>query len=170
MKIGFSKENAGTAAALSQTRGAYVLVLSTARLVAVLAALCGIAAAGIAGYWFAAGPQAVERLLSSDPEPDRSQAAIELPNTIANLHPGSPSRLMQIGVTLIVAGPDRDRVTALQPQLVNALQDFLRNLDQDDLQGSAGLHRLRVELRRRFNFIAGQDAVIDVLLRNLLTQ
>ncbi|WP_244439559.1 flagellar basal body-associated FliL family protein [Azospirillum baldaniorum] len=56
------------------------------------------------------------------------------------------------------------------PHLVNAQQEFLRNIDQHDLRGSAGLLRLREELRRRFNLILGPDTVSDVLLRSLLTQ
>ena len=55
--------------------------------------------------------------------------------------------------------------------LVNLRPDTpSRNLDQHDLRGSAGLLRLREELRRRFNLILGPDTVSDVLLRSLLTQ
>jgi flagellar FliL protein len=170
MNIRFEKENGRLFASFLDGKSAYVVVLSTARLLMLLAALGGVVMAGLAGYWLAAGPDAFRTLFEERQEAGLSQATIDLPELIINLRPDTPSRFLQIGITLVAEQRDRDRVAALQPQLVNALQDFLRNLDQDDLQGSAGLFRLRNELRRRFNLIAGEEVVADVLLRSLLTQ
>lgn len=152
------------------TRTAYVVVVPIARMVLALAGLAVVGAAGVAGYWTSAGPQAVDRLFSPPPPPAPAAAFIELPEVIVNLHPEMPSRFMKIGITLAVPGTERMRVDAMQPELMNALQEFLRNLDQRDLDGSAGIHRLRSELKRRLALIAGDGAIDSVLLRSLLTQ
>ncbi|MBP2232406.1 flagellar FliL protein [Azospirillum agricola] len=158
-------------------RRVLVLVLPLARLLAWAAAFCAVVAAGLGGYWMSAGTEGVRRLwappaVESHPT---DQSVIDMPEVIANLRKDTPSRYLKIGLSLAVAPGERARVEKAMPQLNDALQEFLRNLDQDDLEGSAGLHRLRTEIRRRFNLIASEpnsnrDAVADVLLRSLLTQ
>ena len=157
-------------AGLIGKRPIFVVVLPLARLALGAAAVCAVAAAGFGGYWLAVGSAGVERLFAPAPVADKGAATIDLPELIVNLRADTPSRFLKIGLTLAVAPADRAKVEQAMPYLNNALQDFLRNLDQHDLQGSAGLFRLRTELRRRFNLILGQDAVADVLLRSLLTQ
>lgn len=157
-------------AGLIGKRPVFVVVLPLARLALGLAAVCGVAAAGVGGYWAAVGSAGVERLFAPAPAAEAAAVTIDLPELIVNLRADTPSRFLKIGLTLAVAPRDRAAVEQAMPYLTNALQDFLRNIDQHDLQGSAGLFRLRTELRRRFNLILGQDAVADVLLRSLLTQ
>jgi len=148
----------------------YVIVLPLARLALTLAALLGVAAAGLGGYWQAVGTDGVRALFADTPIAEPAQVTIDLPELIVNLRPDTPSRFLKIGITVAVAPQNRAAVDQAMPHLVNAQQEFLRNLDQHDLQGSAGLLRLRAELRRRFNLILGRDTVADVLLRSLLTQ
>lgn len=148
----------------------YVVVLPLARLALGAAALCGVAAAGLGGYWAAVGSEGVARLFAETPILEPPQVTLDMPELVVNLRPDTPSRFLKIGITLAVAAKDRAAVERAMPQFVNAEQEFLRTLDQHDLQGSAGLLRLRGELRRRFNLILGRDAVADVLLRSLLTQ
>jgi len=169
------------AGTMSGSRRVYVLVLPLARLLLGGAALGAVVAAGIGGYWLSAGTERLERLWSpATPAEELAQNVIDLPEMIVNLRPNSPSRFLKIGLSLAVAPAERARVDKAMPQLVDALQEFLRNIDQDDLEGSTGLHRLRTEIKRRFNLIAAapnsqpsnsnRDAVADVLLRSLLTQ
>lgn len=174
---------AGTAAArdevLNRLRGSQrilVIALPVARLLAAIAALAAVAASGLGGYWLAAGTQAVERLWTPSAETaPAADAVVDMPELVVNLRRDTPSRFLKIGLSLSVAPLDRQRLEQAMPQLTDSLQEFLRNLDQDDLEGSAGLHRLRSEIKRRFNLIlsdpAGRrDVVTDVLLRSLLTQ
>lgn len=151
-------------------RRVLVVVLPLARLTLGLAVLAGVVAAGFGGYWMAVGTDRVVALFTPSREVERPQVTLDLPEVIVNLRVDTPSRYLKIGVTLSIAPQDRARVESVMPYLVDAQQEFLRNIDQHDLQGSNGLYRLRTELRRRFNLIIGRDAVIDVLLRSLLTQ
>ncbi|WP_245637069.1 flagellar basal body-associated FliL family protein [Azospirillum thiophilum] len=155
-----------------------VIVLPVARLLAFLLALGAVAAAGLAGYWLAAGPRALETLealWTPSAQTAPADGVVDMPELVVNLRRDTPSRFLKIGLSLSVASRDRDRLDRAMPQLTDSLQEFLRNLDQDDLEGSAGLHRLRSEIRRRFNLILSdpnsrRDIVTDVLLRSLLTQ
>ena len=163
---------------LNRLRGSgriLVIALPLARLAAGMLALGGVVAAGITGYWMAAGPQALDRLWPAATEALPADGVIDMPELVVNLRRDTPSRFLKIGLSLTAAHRDRERLERAMPQLTDSLQEFLRNLDQDDLEGSAGLHRLRSEIKRRFNLIlsdpAGrQEVVTDVLLRSLLTQ
>lgn len=151
-----------------------VIVLPLARAVMALVGLAAIIAALLGGYWMAAGPERLEQLWTAPP-PEATQSVVDLPETIVNLRRDTPSRFLKIGISIVVAPGAQAAVSAAMPRLVDALQEFLRNLDENDLDGSAGLHRLRSEIKRRFNLIAaepnaGRDPVADVLLRSLLTQ
>ncbi len=174
----------GTAAVreevLNRLRGSgriLVIALPLARLAAGMMAVGAVAAAGIAGYWMAAGPQALDRLWTAETVTEALPAdtVVDMLELVVNLRRDTPSRFLKIGLSLAIAQSDRETVERAMPQLTDSLQEFLRNLDQDDLEGSAGLHRLRSEIKRRFNLIlsdpAGrQEVVTDVLLRSLLTQ
>lgn len=151
-------------------RARVILVVPLARLAMAVAALALVGGAGLAGYWAAAGREGVDRLFTAPPPQAPTPYFHDLPDVIVNLHPDMASRYLKIGVTIASDAESRARVERATPALMNALQEFLRNLDQRDLQGSAGLHRLRGELRRRFALIVGEDAVGDVLLRSVLTQ
>lgn len=157
-------------AGLIGTQRVTIVVVPLMRLALGAAALAGVAAAGVGGYWLAVGNAGVQRLFAAPEPAEPWQAALDMPEQIVNLRSGTPSRYLKIGITLALAPQDRERVTHAMPHLVSAQQEFLRNLDQHDLQGSAGLYRLRAELRRRFNLIVGQDVVAEVLLRSFLTQ
>lgn len=129
-----------------------------------------VTAAALAGYRLSAGPEALERLSGESRAEPAGMSFIELPEVIVNLHAASHSRFLKIAVTLAVEPDLRLPVERMQPQVMNAMQEFLRGLDDRDLEGSAGLFRLRTELRRRLDLVLGDGVVADVLLRNILTQ
>ncbi|MGQ9369332.1 flagellar basal body-associated FliL family protein [Azospirillum sp. ST 5-10] len=169
--------NAEMLNSLTRSRSVFVVVLPLARLLLGAAAVAAIGAAGITGYWLAVGPEGIERLMAPPAEEEvETERLIDIPETIVNLRRDTPSRYLKIGLTLVAAPGRQGAVEEAMPLLVDSMQEFLRNLDQDDLDGSAGLHRLRSELKRRFNLLLvppggnGRDVVTDVLLRSLLTQ
>lgn len=50
------------------------------------------------------------------------------------------------------------------PRIIDQYQGFLRELRPEDLAGSAGGYRLRLELLRRVNLVLGEDRVRAVLI------
>jgi flagellar FliL protein len=56
------------------------------------------------------------------------------------------------------------------PRIIDSAQVFLRELRLDDLQGSAGMLRLREELMRRINAAVSPVEVRDVLFKEIIVQ
>ena len=50
------------------------------------------------------------------------------------------------------------------PRILDQFQGFLRELRPEDLAGSAGAERLRLELLRRVNLVMGEGQVRAVLI------
>ena len=64
-------------------------------------------------------------------------------------------------------------MTEIQPRLakvVDAFQVYLRELRKSDLQGSAGIYRLKEELRRRINVAIYPQQVDSILFKEILVQ
>jgi flagellar protein FliL len=91
---------------------------------------------------------------------------------MVNLSPtDGQAAYMKLGVALEVA--DEHTMTTIQPQLakvVDAFQVYLRELRRSDLEGSAGVYRLKEELLRRVNLAIYPAQVENILFKELLVQ
>jgi flagellar FliL protein len=91
---------------------------------------------------------------------------------VVNLNVGSkrPS-FLKLTVSLELGGESQiPRVEDKMPRIRDSFQTYLRELRQDDLQGSAGLYRLREELLLRINKIVYPAKVNDILFKEILVQ
>ena len=76
---------------------------------------------------------------------------------------------MTIAISLEVGSADDfAKLDAVLPRIVDDFQVYLRELRVEDLNGSAGLQRLREELFMRVSNAAAPTVVRDVLFRELL--
>ncbi|EDP65282.1 Flagellar basal body-associated protein [alpha proteobacterium BAL199] len=96
----------------------------------------------------------------------------EVPDLIVNLNTnGRKSTFLKIKIALELEGPqDVDRINEVLPRIFDNFQVYLRELRVDDLNGSAGMYRLREELLRRVNIAARPIKVRDVLFKEMLVQ
>jgi flagellar FliL protein len=96
----------------------------------------------------------------------------ELPDLIVNLNAdGRRSTFLKIKVALELEGSqDVNQINDALPRIVDNFQVYLRELRIDDLNGSAGMYRLREELLRRVNIAARPVRVRDVLFKEMLVQ
>ncbi len=96
----------------------------------------------------------------------------DLPEMLVNLNTGSKqSSFLKIKVALELDEPDSLPVLEnLLPRIVDNFQVYLRELRIEDLQGSAGLYRLREELLTRVSVAAAPAKVHDVLFKEMLIQ
>lgn len=91
---------------------------------------------------------------------------------VVNLNVGSkrPS-FLKITVSLEVAGEAQIPIVERNmPRVRDSFQTYLRELRQEDLQGSAGLYRLREELLLRVNKVVYPAKVNDILFKEVLVQ
>ncbi|MHA7875598.1 flagellar basal body-associated FliL family protein [Roseivivax sp.] len=82
------------------------------------------------------------------------------------------SRFLKLNVALAVdpEAEGAERVADREPYLRDSVQDFLRHLTEDDLQGSAGLALLKTEILRRAREVTDSEAPREVLLSDLVIQ
>lgn len=95
-----------------------------------------------------------------------------LPPMTVNLNTeGQGEQFMKLTIALEVA--DEKVMTEIQPRMakvVDAFQVYLRELRKSDLEGSAGIYRLKEELLRRVNVAIFPARVESILFREILIQ
>jgi flagellar FliL protein len=95
-----------------------------------------------------------------------------LPPMTVNLNDeGDGKQFMKLVVALEVA--DEKMMEEIQPRMakvVDAFQVYLRELRKSDLEGSAGIYRLKEELRRRVNVAIFPAQIESILFREILVQ
>ena len=78
---------------------------------------------------------------------------------------------MKLTVALEVA--DETMMTEIQPKLakvIDAFQVYMRELRKSDLEGSAGVYRLKEELLRRVNLAVYPARIESILFKEILVQ
>ncbi len=96
----------------------------------------------------------------------------DLPDMLVNLN-SSSKRASYLKVSIALELRDEDvakELEAVIPRIVDQFQVYLRELRVEDLQGSAGLQRMREELLLRVQTASKSDGVRDVLFREMLVQ
>ncbi|MBF0167744.1 MAG: flagellar basal body-associated FliL family protein [Alphaproteobacteria bacterium] len=96
----------------------------------------------------------------------------DLPDMLVNLNsPGRRQSYLKIRVSLELSNPmDQPRIEQMMPRIVDNFQVYLRELRVEDLQGAAGVYRLREELLSRVNGAVKPTKVNDVLFKEMLVQ
>jgi flagellar FliL protein len=97
---------------------------------------------------------------------------VTLPEMLVNITrpDGSPGYLK---LKLTLEAPNDEVVTTLTssvPRISDEYNGFLRELRTDDLVGSAGAYRLRLELLRRVNLVIAPAQINAVLIEEMLVQ
>lgn len=98
----------------------------------------------------------------------------DLPDITTNLAqaPGS-ERPIYLRLKLAIEVEDQkmiDDIKPLMPRVIDNFQIFLRELRPTDLEGSAGLYRLKEELVRRINAAIYPARIEAVLFKDVLVQ
>ncbi|MDD3446047.1 MAG: flagellar basal body-associated FliL family protein, partial [Zavarzinia sp.] len=96
----------------------------------------------------------------------------DLPDMLVNLHTtGSRAAYLKIKLALQFGDPALAHVLEkVQPRLIDTFQIYLRELRLEDLEGSAGLMRLKEELLARANQLMAPAKIDDVLFKEMLVQ
>lgn len=94
----------------------------------------------------------------------------EVPEMLVNLNTGGKSETyLKIQVSLELDNPEAlPQLEQLMPRVVDNFQTYLRELRLEDLEGSAGVYRLKEELLIRVNAAVRPVRVNDILFREIL--
>jgi flagellar protein FliL len=97
----------------------------------------------------------------------------DMPELLVNMTGGGEKQQNFLKLSLSLELPNAEatpKVQAAMPRIIDSAQVFLRELRLDDLQGSAGMLRLREELMRRINAAVSPVEVRDVLFKEIIVQ
>ncbi len=96
----------------------------------------------------------------------------DLPELLVNLNSvGKRNSFLRLKVSLEIEDADAvERLDLLLPRIIDNFQVYLRELRLDDLNGSAGLFRLKEELLLRVNAAVTPVRINDVLFREMIVQ
>lgn len=91
---------------------------------------------------------------------------------IVNLNVGSKrASFLKMTISLELLGEAQiPRIEEKMPRIRDSFQVYMRELRNEDLQGSAGLYRLREELLLRINKVVYPGKVNDILFKEILVQ
>lgn len=100
-------------------------------------------------------------------------AFLDLPDTLVNLANAGGDRPQYLKVKIVLELPDSAMIQQVQPvmpRVMDSFQTYLRELRPTDLDGSAGLYRLKEELTRRVNYAIAPSRVNAVLFKEIVVQ
>ncbi|MDJ0932096.1 flagellar basal body-associated FliL family protein [Breoghania sp.] len=95
----------------------------------------------------------------------------DLPEVTVNLATQGQAAYLKVRVSLEVADREvANQIEPFLPRVMDVFQVYLRELRPTDLEGSAGLCRLKEELLRRINVAVYPARVDGVLFKEILVQ
>lgn len=104
----------------------------------------------------------------------RAVSFVEMKDMMIGISPGGQQDrqpIIKIKVVLEIAdAKTSEEIKPLLPRVEDAFQVFMRELRPADLEGSAGMYRLKEELLRRVNVTVYPAKIDAVLFKELLVQ
>ena len=145
-------------------------LLSRKMMIIAAAAVVLIGGAGAGGYMFL-GKHKVEKKVEEATQ--KPAVFVDMPDVLVNLSNAGSDRTQYLKVKIVLELPDQalvGKIQPLMPRLMDAFQTYLRELRPTDLDGSAGLYRLKEELTRRVNVAVEPNHVTAVLFKEIVVQ
>lgn len=107
-----------------------------------------------------------------NPLPPAGPTYYELPQFLVNLNsPSGRVSFLKMSVTLQLKNAEAVAVMdANKPRVLDSFNTYLRELRPADVQGSAGIYRLRGELMTRLNATVEEGLVKDILFSEIIVQ
>jgi len=129
----------------------------------------GGGAAGAYFFLFSKAPHEEKPVVVAKAPP----AFFDLPEVLVNLQSPGNGRSSYFKAKIVLELEDQklvEQVKPLIPRVMDAFQTYLREMRPSDLEGSAGLYRLRDELTRRVNLAVAPAKINAVLFKEIVVQ
>lgn len=134
------------------------------------AVLVLVVGGGAAAYIFVGSHHAETKTTTV---PGKPVVFVDLPELLVNLSNTGNDRTQYLKVKIVLELPDQVMIAQIQPvmpRVMDAFQTYLRELRPSDLDGSAGLYRLKEELTRRVNASISPNKINAVLFKEIVVQ
>ena len=133
--------------------------------------LVALGAVGGGGYYFFFGHKKEEMTAAEKVKPP---VFLDMPDVLVNLSStGGSDRTQYLKVKVVLELPDQEMSAQIQPvmpRIMDTFQTYLRELRPTDLDGSAGLYRLKEELTRRVDAAIAPNKINAVLFKEIVIQ
>ena len=142
------------------------------RLKLIIAAAVVLLLAGGGGAWFFLFRHHGEEMHAEAPPP-KPPSFVEVPEMLVNLvgAPGERVQYLKVRVMLEVKNePEVEKIKPEMPRVTDLFQTYMRELRPSDLNGSAGLFRLKEELTKRVNMVIAPNRISAVLFKEVVIQ
>ena len=153
----------GAEAAPAKKSGKLKLIIAAVGFVAIVG--------GGAGWFFLMRGHGEE--VHAEAPPPKPPSFVEVPDMMVNLVGAAGERVQYLKVKIVLEVKEEKQVEAIKPTLprvTDLFQTYLRELRPSDLNGSAGLFRLKEELTKRVNLALAPQTVSAVLFKEIIVQ
>jgi flagellar FliL protein len=144
---------------------------SKLKLMIAAVALLAIAIGG--ATWFFFFRHHAEEMHAEMAPPPKPPSYVEVPDMLVNLIGLPGERVQYLKVKIVLEVKEEKLVEMIRPTLprvTDIFQTYLRELRPADLNGSAGLFRLKEDLTRRVNAALAPNQVSAVLFKEVVVQ
>ena len=156
-------EGADGAEAASSKKGKLKLIIAAAGFAVILG--------GGASWFFLMRGHGEEK--HAEAPPPKPPSFIDVPEMMVNLVGAPGERVQYLKVKVVLEVKEEKQLEAIKPTLprvTDLFQTYLRELRPSDINGSAGLFRLKEELTKRVNIALAPQQVSAVLFKEILVQ
>ena len=166
-------DDGGAAPAGTTPRTILGIKLPSTRILVIAAAALLAVAGGLGTYAYLSHRAGVEAAAAAAAAAPKPVVFVDLPEVLVNLATGGSERTQYLRVKVVLELPEQkmiDQITPIMPRVMDAFQTYLRELRPSDLDGSAGLYRLKEELTRRVNVAIAPGRINAVLFKEIVVQ
>jgi flagellar protein FliL len=132
--------------------------------------LVGLGGIGGGAYYFFFAHKAEAVAAANQVKPP---VFLDLPDVLVNLSSTGGDHTQYLKVKVVLELPDQAlsaQIEPVMPRIMDTFQTYLRELRPTDLDGSAGLYRLKEELTRRVNAAIAPNHINAVLFKEIVIQ
>jgi flagellar protein FliL len=126
-----------------------------------------------AATWFFFFRHSSDEMHAEAAAPVKPPSFVEVPDMLVNLVTGPGERVQYLKVKVVLEVKEEkliEEIKPTMPRVTDIFQTYLRELRPSDLNGSAGMFRLKEELTRRVNAAVAPIRVSAVLFKEIVVQ
>lgn len=141
------------------------------KLFIIIGAVVLLLGAGAGGYFMFFNKK--DHKVAEAAPPPKPPVFVDMPELLINMTPAPGERPQYLKVKLVLEVKEAPQALLIQPNIprvMDIFQTYLREVRPSDLNGSAGMYRLKEELTRRVNVAVAPTQVSAVLFKEILVQ
>jgi len=138
----------------------------------IMAAAGALVLASATGGWFFFFPTKSHEEKPA-PVAVKPPAFLDMPEVVVNLSSTNNGRAQYLKARITLEVSDQkiaDEIKPVLPRVLDSFQTYLREMRANDLEGSAGLYRVRDELTKRVNLAVAPSRINAVLFKEIVVQ